>query len=304
MAADSTVGRASTVTFLVVALSVIGGGVFAWWMARSISQAIGGVTRRLSDASEQIASAANEVAGSSQALAQGASEQAATIEETSASAHEVTAVSQKNKDNMGIASELMQEAGATFQALDESTDHLVQSMAAIRDSSQEISRIIKVIDEIAFQTNILALNAAVEAARAGAAGMSFAVVADEVRNLAHRSAQAAKDTAALIEKSITTAAEGDARIQQVTRALAENRAVASKIVTIVQDGSAASSEQLRGVEQISNAVVQIEKVTQASAAAAEETAGASQQLTGQSRELKAMVGELRALVDGVSKATS
>jgi methyl-accepting chemotaxis protein/methyl-accepting chemotaxis protein-1 (serine sensor receptor) len=173
-------------------------------------------------------------------------------------------------------------------------------MDGINASSQKISKIIKVIDEIAFQTNILALNAAVEAARAGEAGMGFAVVADEVRNLAQRCAQAAKDTADLIEDSIQRSNGGKAKVDQVAIAVRAITAESGKIKVLVDEINLGSVEQSRGIEQISRAITQMEQVTQSSAAGAEEGAAAAEQLNAQAETMKDIVGRLRIMVDGDS----
>jgi methyl-accepting chemotaxis protein/methyl-accepting chemotaxis protein-1 (serine sensor receptor) len=173
-----------------------------------------------------------------------------------------------------------------------------QSMEAIGESSGKISKIIKVIDEIAFQTNILALNAAVEAARAGEAGMGFAVVADEVRSLAQRCAQAAKDTAVLIEDSISKTTEGRAKLNGVTASIDAITGGARKAKTLVDEVDAASNEQSAGIEQISNAFAQIDTITQKAAANAEHGAAASKQLDEQSRALMSVVNQLEAMAGG------
>jgi len=171
-------------------------------------------------------------------------------------------------------------------------------MGEINAESGRISRIIKVIDEIAFQTNILALNAAVEAARAGEAGMGFAVVADEVRNLAQRCAQAAKDTSALIEESIVKSNDGKAKVDQVADTMRSVTDAASKVKTLVDEVNLGSQEQVRGLDQISRAILQMEQVTQKTVANAEEGASAAEQLTAQSEALKSIVERLTMLVDG------
>ncbi len=173
---------------------------------------------------------------------------------------------------------------------------MVQKMKEIDGSSQKIARIIKVIDEIAFQTNILALNAAVEAARAGEAGLGFAVVADEVRNLAQRCAQAARDTASLIEESIETSRDGNARLDQMAgavRAMTENSLQVKSLVDEVNSGS---QDQTRGMDQIAHAVLQMEQVTQKNAAAAEQSASAGTELNRFARGLRTLVGEMREMV--------
>ena len=174
---------------------------------------------------------------------------------------------------------------------------MVRAMSDIAASSDKIGRIIKVIDEIAFQTNILALNAAVEAARAGEAGTGFAVVADEVRNLAQRSAQAAKDTAALIEESIARSADGKAKVDQVAVLVRNVTAESAKVKTLVDEVSAASAEQARGIEQIAGAVGQMQNVTQTSAATAEQSAAAAEELTAQSEAVRDVIGRLRTMVE-------
>jgi methyl-accepting chemotaxis protein/methyl-accepting chemotaxis protein-1 (serine sensor receptor) len=173
---------------------------------------------------------------------------------------------------------------------------MVQSMGDINASSDKISRIIKVIEEIAFQTNILALNAAVEAARAGQAGTGFAVVADEVRNLAHRCTEAAHDTAGLIEESISKAGEGKTRVDQVAGAIRTITADAAKVKTLVEEVNIGSREQATGIEQIGRAIAQMEQVTQGTAANAEETASAAKALSVQSENLNQIVESLAELV--------
>ncbi len=171
-------------------------------------------------------------------------------------------------------------------------------MTDITTSSGKISKIIKVIDEIAFQTNILALNAAVEAARAGEAGLGFAVVADEVRNLAQRCAQAAKDTADLIEDSVAKSNAGQAKVDQVAGAIRTVTEEAGKIKVLVDEISVGSQEQARGIEQIGSAITQMDQVTQRAAASAEEGASAAEELTAQSESLKAVVAQLTRMVGG------
>ncbi len=177
-------------------------------------------------------------------------------------------------------------------------------MAEINSSSDKISKIIKVIDEIAFQTNILALNAAVEAARAGEAGMGFAVVADEVRNLAQRSAQAAKDTAGMIEESIAKSNEGSTKLQQVTEVIQAVTKSAVKVKTLVDEVNLGSQEQARGIEQIAKAVAQMDQVTQTTAASAEESASASEELSAQAEALNHIVHRLREMVGGSDSQSS
>ena len=175
---------------------------------------------------------------------------------------------------------------------------MVESMEEITGSSEKISKIIKVIDEIAFQTNILALNAAVEAARAGEAGMGFAVVADEVRNLAQRSAQAAKDTAALIEESIAKSNEGSRRLEQVAQVIRAITESAAQVKTLVDEVNLGSQEQARGIEEISKSIAEMDSVTQANAASAEQSASASEEMSAQAEALQNIAKDLRTLVGG------
>jgi methyl-accepting chemotaxis protein/methyl-accepting chemotaxis protein-1 (serine sensor receptor) len=171
-------------------------------------------------------------------------------------------------------------------------------MEEIQSSSRKISKIIKVIDEIAFQTNILALNAAVEAARAGEAGMGFAVVADEVRNLAQRCAGAARDTASLIEESIAKSTDGKSKVDLVTAAIRAVTAQAAEVKTLVQEVHLGSQEQARGIGQISTAITHMDELTQKTASTAEESASASEELNAQSEVLREAANRLTAMVDG------
>jgi methyl-accepting chemotaxis protein/methyl-accepting chemotaxis protein-1 (serine sensor receptor) len=207
-------------------------------------------------------------------------------------------MAQKNTENSAAAADRVTESGQMFANANQSLDQMVVAMGEINTQSDKISKIIKVINEIAFQTNILALNAAVEAARAGEAGMGFAVVADEVRNLAQRCAQAATDTAALIEESITKSNEGKVKVDRVAveiQAIAEKSA---QVKTLVDQVNLDSREQARGIEGIGNAIAQMEQVTQGTAASAEESAAAAEELTAQSETLKDIVGNLTTMVGG------
>lgn len=258
----------------------------------------------LSESAVQIASAANQVSSSSQSLAQGSSEQAATIEETSSASSEINSMAHRNTENSQSAASLVTESQQGFERANQSLVEMVSAMDSINSSSQKISKIIKVIDEIAFQTNILALNAAVEAARAGEAGMGFAVVADEVRNLAQRCAQAARDTADLIEESIQNSNGGKLKVEQVAAAISSITAESSKIKILVDEINLSSVEQSNGIKHISQSVTQMEQVTQSNAANAEESAAAAEQLNAQAGAMKDVVEILRAMVDGDAASTS
>lgn len=266
---------------------------------RSVVSNLRGITTELAHGSEEVASAAGQVSSSAQSMSQAANEQAASIEETSASSEELNSMTQKNAENSKQAARGMDDAGRLITETNQHLDSMLGSMKAINESSEKISKIIKVIDEIAFQTNILALNAAVEAARAGEAGMGFAVVADEVRNLAQRSAQAAKDTAALIEDSIVRSNEGSAKLDEVARAIRKVSESAEGVKTLVSEVSLGSQEQARGIDQIAKAIVQMEQVTQQVASNAEESAAASEELNAQADTVDQIVERLATMVGGM-----
>jgi methyl-accepting chemotaxis protein len=195
----------------------------------------------------------------------------------------------------------MSEARQVVETANLSMERLTESMTEISQASEETSKIIKTIDEIAFQTNLLALNAAVEAARAGEAGAGFAVVADEVRNLALRAAEAAKNTARLIEGTVKKVKDGSSLVVQSNEAFQQVANASNKAAELVGEISAASSEQAQGIDQINRAVTEMDKVTQQNAASAEESASASEEMNAQAETMKDMVGELVAMVGGTAR---
>jgi methyl-accepting chemotaxis protein len=266
--------------------------------ARRVRMALNKLVKNLTDSTGQVSQAAEQVSGSSQSLAEGSSEQAASVEETGASLEELASMTKRNAENAQKANDLAREArGAADKGAGDMAT-MNTAMQAIKTSSDDIAKIIKTIDEIAFQTNILALNAAVEAARAGEAGMGFAVVADEVRNLAQRSAQAAKETAAKIEGAINNTAQGVQISTKVAEALNAIVIKARQVDELVTEVANASREQTQGITQINVAVGQMDKVTQSNAANAEESAAAAQELNAQAEVMKQAVGELMQLVGG------
>ncbi len=298
-AAESAIRRNELITYLFLSLVLVtsaGGFVAVVGMAKTLKEISGSVAV----GAQQVSQAAAQVSSSSQSLAQTSSENAASLEETSASAEEITSMARRNTENSQNAAGIVADSDQKFREANAALDEMVVAMGEINSSSQRISKIIKVIDEIAFQTNILALNAAVEAARAGEAGMGFAVVADEVRNLAQRCAQAAKDTSSLIEESIAKSDGGKAKVDRVAEALRGVTQEATQIKTLVDEVSMGSQEQARGLDQISQAIVQMERVGQSTAATAEESAAAAQELNAQSVNLTDVAGQLRGLVDGGS----
>lgn len=281
----------------IVVIACILGIVISILTAGSLTRVLSRTTTGLSDASDQVASASDQVSGSSQSLAEGASEQAASIEETSSSLEEIASMTRQNADNAQRANEMMkEEAAANFEEIANRMKRMGDAMEKTVSSSEEMSKIIKTIDEIAFQTNLLALNAAVEAARAGEAGSGFAVVADEVRNLALRAGEAAKNTADLIKHSddqIKTAAEQN---KAVNEAVENNGELAKKVAALVSEIAAASNEQAQGIDQVNTAVADMDKVTQQNAASAEESASASEELTAQAQQMQSFVDELISMV--------
>jgi methyl-accepting chemotaxis protein len=280
-------------------LVLVGAGI-AFALVRYMNHTLTTATSELRETMTQVASASNQVAGSSQTLSDGATSQAASLEETSASMEEMASMTRQNAENSQEAATMMTEAERQVHGANGALGEMVSSMTAIKESSDKVSKIIKTIDEIAFQTNILALNAAVEAARAGEAGMGFAVVADEVRALAQRSAQAAKDTAALIEESIGRSNEGQAKVQVVTGAIDAITSSTVKVKALIDEVSVASRQQAQGIDQVSQTIAQMEKVTQSTAATAEESAAASEELSAQAATAMQVVERISALVGGTT----
>ena len=295
-ASSLTTASMTMIVGLVVATLL---GIFvAVFITRSITKPIRQVADTLAAGAEQTAGAAGQVSSASQSLAEGASEQAASLEETSSSLEEMSSMTKRNAETAGKVKELGSEARKAGDLGVKDMTALVSAMDAIKTSSADIAKIIKTIDEIAFQTNILALNAAVEAARAGEAGAGFAVVADEVRNLAQRCAQAAKETASKIEDAVQKSAVGADISAKVAKSLEEIVGKARQVDEMAGEVAAASQEQSQGISQVNIAVTQMDKVTQSNAANAEESAAAAEELTAQAESLKEAVSDLLRLVDG------
>jgi len=263
-----------------------------------VAKPINTLTQGMFESADQVTVASGQVSSSSQSLAEISSEQAASIEETSASMEEMASMTKNNAENASQADNLMKEANQVVNTANESMEKLIQSMVDISEASEETSKIIKTIDEISFQTNLLALNAAVEAARAGEAGAGFAVVADEVRNLAMRAADAANNTARLIEGTVKKVNLGTDLVSSTNEAFGQVAENTAKVGDLVSEISAASKEQSDGIEQVNVSIAEMDKTVQQNAASAEESASSSEEMSAQSEQLKSYIGELLLLIRG------
>jgi methyl-accepting chemotaxis protein len=250
---------------------------------------------RVAASVEQVSIASRQISSGSQSLARGASEQASSLEEVASSLQEMSAMTKQNAVNAKEAKSLSDGARGSSDKGVESMRRLSAAIDKIKASSDQTAKIVKTIDEIAFQTNLLALNAAVEAARAGDAGKGFAVVAEEVRNLAMRSADAAKNTANLIEESVKNAEGGVEINQEVLTNLEEINHQVKKVSEVMGDIAAASDQQSRGIDQINVAVEQMNQLTQNTAASSEESASASEELSGQAAEMTSILARFKLL---------
>lgn len=294
--------RIQLLTIGMVAAGIVLALCLGTYLSISISRQIRRVVTQLNAGAAEVSLASSHITRASQTLAEGASEQAASLEETSASLEEIASIIKRNAENAAQAKEL---AGKTRNAADAGFQDMVamgKAMQEIKDSSDDIGKIIRTIDEIAFQTNILALNAAVEAARAGEAGMGFAVVAEEVRNLAQRSALAAKETEAKIESALSKTSQGVTISGKVAASLNDIVGKIREVDTLAAEVANASREQSQGIQQVNMAVTQMDKITQGNAAGAEESASAAEELSAQASSLKEVVGELLSMVGGTAAA--
>ena len=286
------IGLAAIGIVLSIALGII--------IARSITKPVTRINEDLFASAGSLESAAGQVSTSSQELSSGAAELASSVEEMTSSLEELQSIIESNTKNIGEGELMMRETMTGSKlAVSKMTD-LKVSHEEIKDNSQKIVRIIKVIDDIAFQTNILALNAAVEAARAGDAGRGFAVVADQVKNLASKSAEAAKETSLLIESAIDSVNKGYSLGNEVGDTLNKAVDLATKVSQILEEVNRASNEQLKGATQVTKAVGQINTVVQQTASSSEETAAAGEELLSQAEMMKGIVENLNVLVKGTN----
>jgi CHASE3 domain sensor protein len=288
---------------LLIVLGIIGliyGIVAAYYVTDKVNKMVNKIANSLNDSAGQVAAASSQLSATAGQLSQGSAEQAGAIEETSSTLQETTSMLEQNTANTIQAAHLSEQAKESADRGNAEMQEMLTSIREIKQSSDQISKIIKVIDDIAFQTNILALNAAIEAARAGEAGMGFAVVAEEVRNLAGRSAQAAKDTTAIIEANIELSDTGVSMAEKVRQALTDITNQAKKVSELMGEIVAASQEQAEGINQVNKAMTQMETVTQQNAANAEESASAAEQLNAQADNMRSIVQDLVRLVDDKS----
>lgn len=295
---NTRVSKTNDLILGVTLITIILGLFLSYVITRGIITPLNHIMEGLNENSDKLFYGSAQRASASQQLAEGAIEQAGATQETSASLEEMASMTSKNADNATQAHRLMTEVSEVVNEANDSMTQLTGSMKKISKSSEETRKIIKTIDEIAFQTNLLALNAAVEAARAGEAGLGFAVVANEVRNLAIRTTEAARDTAALIKSSVKEITNGSDMVAKTHESFVGVAEIAKKIGELIGEITAASQEQAQGTSQMNTAMAELDNVTQKNAAIAEEAASASEKMNIQAKEMKTFVNELALLIQG------
>jgi methyl-accepting chemotaxis protein len=279
-----------------IALCVAGASLLM--MEKQVSSPLRNLAQRLADGARKVGHSASQVSTSSQSLFQDCSHQAASLEKTAASSDQIRSMAQSSSQNCSSTAELVSMSREKYVLTNQSLAELTHAMDEINSSSTHISKVIKLIDEIAFQTNILALNAAVEAARAGSAGLGFAVVADEVRNLSQRCAQAARDSTLMIEESIAKCESGKIKLDDVTSAIRAVTEESAKVNSLIDEINVGSAEQTSGISQIARAICEMQKVTQASTANAQSGAAVASELSIESDSLNEIVRILSSVVEG------
>jgi methyl-accepting chemotaxis protein len=294
--AASAIKMKTMLMFGIALIGILGVCGLAFVITRSITRPLSGVISGLTDTADRVVAATGMMFSASQTLEEGSSKLASSLEETSTFLEEMSSMTKQNADNAGRAKAMMGDAGHIVEKVRGHMDEMNRAIVEITKTSEETGKIIKTIDEIAFQTNLLALNAAVEAARAGDAGAGFAVVADEVRNLALRAAGAAKNTNKLIENIVNAVKNGNELTRMTQEAFKENISISGKISQLVDDIATVSDGQSRGISRVNTAVLEMNNVTQSTAANAEESANAAEELNGQAGQMKGYVEDLSAIV--------
>jgi hypothetical protein len=289
-------GRMASGTIGTSIVAMMMGLFIGWFVTRWISSRLMQAAGELKQSASQVATAAVQVESAAQSLAQGASEQSASIEETSAACTQIHSVATRNVEDARDMAKAMAGSREASENGRGAMDRMVAAMHEIGATNARVSKVIKVIDEIAFQTNILALNASVEAARAGEAGMGFAVVADEVRNLAQRSAQAARETNEIISQSVATTNAGLSHVDEVAAIIVAAATDSHAVQTMADHVSMGSAEQTKGLDHVAHALAQLEQMTQRFAATSEESAAASSELTCQAQTMQDVSNALSDLV--------
>lgn len=298
----ATVQRYSWIIGVGILIALAGASLMGYFIGGSISKSLKRVITRLSSGADQVNDSSYQLSGASQDLAESASEQAASLQQTTSSLEEISSQTKQTAGNASEAEMAMQEAMPLIKKGVEAMQRMNKVMDEIKNSSQETSKIINTIDDIAFQTNLLALNAAVEAARAGEAGKGFAVVAEEVRNLAQRSADAAKNTSQLIESSQNSSERGASVAIEVAENLKSIEESTLSVNTLVVEIAAATKEQKTGIEEMSSVMHEMDRVVQNNASSSEESASSAEELSSQADEMRLIVQEMIALVGNMEQA--